>query len=31
MAEAVLPRQVFAGILMLINRLRGPPAVTVSA
>ena len=26
MAEAALPRQVFAGIVALINRLRGPPA-----
>jgi hypothetical protein len=31
MAEAALPRTVFAGILGLINGLRGPPAVTVQA
>jgi hypothetical protein len=31
MAEAALPRSVFAGILGLINGLRGPPAATVSA
>ena len=31
MAGAALPRQVFAGILALINGLRGPPKVTVSA
>jgi hypothetical protein len=31
MAEAALPRQVFAGILTLINGLHGPPAITVSA
>jgi hypothetical protein len=30
MAEAALPRQVFAGILDLINGLRDPPAATVS-
>jgi hypothetical protein len=30
-AEAALPRAVFAGILTLINGLRGPPVVTVSA
>ena len=30
-AEAALPRAVFAGILNLINGLRGPPAGTVSA
>jgi len=30
MAEAALPRAVFAGILGLINGLRGPPAATVS-
>ena len=28
MAEAALPRQVFAGILGLINGLRDPPAAT---
>ena len=31
MAEAALPREVFAGILGLINTLRGPPAAEVSA
>ncbi len=31
MAEAALPRQVFAGILELINGLRGPPFTAVSA
>ena len=31
MAEAAIPRQVFAGILGLINALRGPPPETVSA
>jgi hypothetical protein len=31
MAEAALPRQVFAGILALINALRGPPSTAVSA
>jgi hypothetical protein len=31
MAEAALPRQVFAGILALINGLRGPPSTAVSA
>ncbi len=30
MAEAALPRAVFAGILGLINGLRDPPAATVS-
>jgi hypothetical protein len=30
MAEAALPRRVFADILGLINGLRDPPAVTVS-
>jgi len=30
MAEAALPRAVFAGIIGLINGLRGPPAATVS-
>jgi len=30
-AEAALPREVFAGVLDLINRLRGPPAETASA
>jgi hypothetical protein len=30
-AEAALPRAVFAGILRLINGLRGPPAAAVSA
>ena len=29
-AEAALPRAVFAGILALINGLRGPPAATMS-
>jgi hypothetical protein len=29
-AEAALPRQVFAGIVALINGLRGPPASTVA-
>ncbi len=29
-AEAALPRRVFAGILGLINGLRGPPVATVS-
>ena len=29
-AEAALPRTVFAGILGLINGLRGPPAAAVS-
>ena len=28
-AEAALPRQVFAGIVALINSLRGPPAAMV--
>jgi hypothetical protein len=31
MAEAALPRTVFAGILGLINGLRGPPVATVPA
>ena len=31
MAEAAMPRAVFAGILALVNGLRGPPTVTVSA
>jgi hypothetical protein len=31
MAEAALPRQVFASILTLINGLRGPPFAAVSA
>ncbi len=31
MAEAALPRRVFAGILLLINGLRGPPAEAASA
>lgn len=31
LAEAALPRRVFAGILDLINGLRGPPAQAVSA
>jgi hypothetical protein len=31
MAEAALPRQVFASILVLINGLRGPPFTAVSA
>ncbi len=31
MAEAALPRSIFAGILDLINRLCGPPAEAVSA
>jgi hypothetical protein len=31
MAEAALPQQVFAGILALINGLRGPPTTAVSA
>ena len=31
MAEVALPRQVFAGILALINGLRGPPAGALSA
>jgi hypothetical protein len=31
MAEAALPRAVFAGILGLINTLRGPPAEVLSA
>ncbi len=31
MAEAALPRQVFAGILALINGLRGPPFIAVYA
>jgi hypothetical protein len=30
MAEAGLPRAVFQGILTLINRLRGPPAITTA-
>jgi hypothetical protein len=30
MAEAALPRQVFAGILELVNGLRGPPFTAVS-
>ena len=30
MAEAALPREVFAGILGLINTLRGPPIASVS-
>ena len=30
-AEVALPRQVFEGILNLINGLRGPPAETASA
>ena len=31
MAKAALPREVFSGILGLINTLRGPPAAAVSA
>jgi hypothetical protein len=31
MAEAALPRQVFAGILELINGLRDPPFTAASA
>jgi hypothetical protein len=31
MAEAALPRQVFASILALINGLRGPPSTAMSA
>jgi hypothetical protein len=31
LAEAALPREVFAGVLSLINGLRGPPPMTVSA
>jgi hypothetical protein len=31
LAEAALPREVFAGVLGLINGLRGPPAVAVCA
>lgn len=31
LAEAALPRALFAGILGLINGLRGPPAAAVSA
>ena len=31
MAEAALTRQIFASIVALINGLRGPPAVTMSA
>jgi len=31
MADAVLPREVFAGILDLTNTLRGPPVAVVSA
>ena len=31
MAEVAIPRQVFAGILALINGLRGPPSTAVSA
>jgi hypothetical protein len=30
MAAAALPQAVFAGILGLINTLRGPPVITVS-
>jgi hypothetical protein len=30
-AEAALPRAIFAGILDLINGLRGPPAAAVPA
>jgi hypothetical protein len=30
-AEAALPRKVFAGVLGLINGLRGPPAEAASA
>jgi hypothetical protein len=30
-AEAALPRQIFAGIVALINGLRAPPEVAVSA
>jgi len=30
MAEAALPREVFAGVLDLINGLRGPPAAAAS-
>ena len=30
-AEAALPREVFSGVLDLINRLRGPPATKASA
>ncbi len=30
MAEAALPRRVFAGVLALINGLRDPPVATVS-
>jgi len=31
LAEAALPREVFAGVLSLINGLRGPPPMTASA
>jgi hypothetical protein len=31
MAEAALPCSIFAGILGLINALRGPPVATVPA
>jgi hypothetical protein len=31
MAEAALPRDVFAGVLGLINGLRGPPAEAACA
>ena len=31
MAEAALPRSVFAGVLGLINGLRGPPTAAVPA
>src|SRR6056297_2558182 len=31
LAEAAMPREVFAGVLSLINGLRGPPAETASA
>ena len=31
MAEAALPRAVFAGIIGLINGLRGPPSVAAPA
>jgi hypothetical protein len=31
MAEAAMSRRVFAGILALINGLRGPPVVTAPA
>ena len=31
LAEAALPREVFAGVLDLVNGLRGPPPMTASA